>query len=264
MSIAPPPPEDDSNGQSDPNDTPSLDKINEIVKSSPEELRVTLNVILGILKSKPYLINEVQKRGRDGSLLNEADLRGAVSGPYYKEVYAKQIIPALDFMIAKNQDFKFPFVNFPQKRPGTVRARIYQSIAYVCRHLDPEGKYTLLYASMNICLEPKVGIFLRLNKNLVDQLPLLGEPVGLGERVGSDVVFWEKEMQEFIETADPGETGVQFVKTGLGLDTNEIQRLRATMDELSTAGIRHFVTHDTIKIIKLPIVAKREGDADSL
>ncbi len=246
-------------------ETPQLDEINHIIKNSSEDVKTTLNVLLGILKDRPYLIDEMRQGIKTGKPKSADALMKAMQGPYYKEVFAQQIIPALDFMMLHGKDFKFPFVNFPNQRPETIRARIYQSICYACNHLDPDGKYTLLYSQMQICLEKKVGVFLRLNKNISMQMPLLGEAVGEGERVGSEVTLWENDLQEFLTMADPGVNGTRFVKTGIALDANEKARLKSMLDELKSAGILYFIRNDSIEVIKMPIqVAKIEGDADAL
>ncbi len=248
----------------EPDDTPNLDEINNLIKNSSEDVKTTLNVLLGILKDRPYLIDEMRRGIATGKPKSSDALLKAMQGPYYKEVFAEQIIPALDFMIANGQDFKFPFANFPTYKPDTIKARIYQSICYACHHLDPSGKYTMLYSQMQICIEKKVGVFLRLHKNLNMQMPLLGEAVGEGERVGSEVTLWENDLQEFLTTADPGVNGIQFVKQGINLDAKERDRLTELLNELKTAGVRYFISSDTIRVIKMPVVVQAEGDADGL
>lgn len=64
--------------------------------------------------------------------------------PYYKEEYAKELIPILDAIDRDKTSKKLLARDYPRYRLNTIYTRISQSLSYIIDNLDPDGKYKII------------------------------------------------------------------------------------------------------------------------
>lgn len=189
---------------------------------------------------------------RDKAISPTNESKAAVrlaKGVYYREAFAKQLIPFLDRIIATNTDITFPYNKYPSYKPSTLRARIDQSFRYVIEHLDPDLKYLDLKAHVTISVE-ELGVSIRHDKNVIRLH---------GDLVAEDIVprevthTWKQPLYDWLEIEwNPllSKEECKFDKPNLALSQLDITELEELIQPLHPS-IQGQITANRIFLVKL-------------
>lgn len=169
-------------------------------------------------------------------------LRGN-SLPYYKEHYARELIPYLDMMIEQNKAVEFKYVNYKHLGKQTLRLKVYQALLFVVDNLDPEGKYLELKNKTMVRVMTN-GVRISFIDNL--KIPLAGALVENDDEGASNTPFWRNKIDEFLTNAPVGQ---RLSISSLRLSDQEVSDLQASFAGLN--GIIANVTNRRIDLFKI-------------
>jgi hypothetical protein len=162
--------------------------------------------------------------------------------PYYKENYARELIPVLEAMLLDGKDRMYKYAAFRKLKKHTLMCKIQQSFNYLLDHLDPKGVYTTQRDEMLIREEP-VGVALRWRRNL-------DEPLTMPDIVEKDEEHftWKQKMDRYLSDGLEGE---KLELPELALTESEMMEIRTDLEMLNPGCRLLFrVASDKIKIIK--------------
>ena len=203
--------------------------------------------------ARERMIRTITGDSKQAVLRATVGLRGN-SLPYYKEHYARELIPYLDMMIEQNKAIEFKYVNYKHLGKQTLRLKVYQALLFVVDNLDPEGKYlelknkTMVRAMTN-------GVRISFIDNL--KIPLAGALVENDDEAGSsNTPFWRNKIDEFLANASVGK---RLSISSLRLTDQEVSDLQASFAGLN--GVIANVTNRRIDLFKIDPDKLTEAEA---
>ena len=149
---------------------------------------------------------------------------------YYREYYAKQLMPILDEIAKTGKPY---FIPSSDLSISTIRQRLFQGFAYIKDHLDPEGRYRLLLDKFEIATVRNRGVVIR-PKNI---------PGILDGYITED---WKPELLKYIDSARLNQ---KFERLGLNLTPGDIEWIHKQLEPVGHLFI-YDVTRRHIKIIR--------------
>jgi len=171
------------------------------------------------------------------------DVRSNV--PYYKEIWARELLPLLDAMLVDGQDKEVLFSSYPALKKRTLYAKINQSWLYILDHLDPEQKYVRQRATCEARIT-KTGIkFFILNPDASKPL----EFVSVGKDNG--YVDVQNKIAQILQDEFPTMKDFEFRQIrGVTLSLDEVALLEASVASMENLA---FTADETsVKLQKIP------------
>lgn len=169
------------------------------------------------------------------------------NAPYFKEVYALEMKSTLDTVVEQKQDVIYDYATFESMgmSKSTVYLRVNQSLLYLLKYLDPDGKYANIRHNMiQITKERGVGVRISLLPQYREGFTAEFQPRAVIPQ--SEMPLWRKKMEHFLENAQPG---ASFYKEGLALTPEEIKELNDSF--MNVSGFIVNITSFSVKIVRI-------------
>jgi len=162
---------------------------------------------------------------------------------YFKKQYAEEIREHIDQQIATGQDLVFRYDTWCKTlgiSERTLYARFNQAIMFLVQRMDPTGKYSEWYDSVDIdCKTSKVGIIMSTAKFEATKSikPELITP-------RQSLPQWRKELMDWLES----DSEEPYCKENIALSNEEILSLR---EFLTQDGLMVDIKCNKIAIVKM-------------
>lgn len=223
----------------------SPSSIGELLALTPEQLAELKGMpeagklIINSLMSTKQRIPNIEKRMRQ---------------PYYKEAYAKEIIPLLLKLKLDKKIISFPVQDFaPRYTQESLYQRIRQSIQYAEDHLDGDGTLKDMRESYSISRPDKLTVTLQ-PADEVDR-PLVWQegysPIHSFKDVFDTVVTFSRVEDDGIKETLPNKN---ILQKGFSLSANEQTEIKKYLSKFG--DIKALISTDKIELIKDSSVMK--------
>lgn len=159
------------------------------------------SAIEDFLKKNPDVLKHYVKKNKEK--LRPITNSESSNTPYYREKFAKELLPVLDAVLVDNKARIFRYSNYPSMQPSTLRARIEQAWYYVMDYLDPEGRYRVLRKNANLVRSQNGLILMMIDDNKTE--PMIADIISEFEMSPRS---WKLAFEDFIENGKEGEKKV--------------------------------------------------------
>jgi hypothetical protein len=174
-----------------------------------------------------------------------------ISGTYYREKYALELIPILDRMIEEGRSVEFRYTDFDGFAPNSVYMRLYHGWRYLIDHLDTDDrKYAKLRRRVEL-QKRRFSIIFRLDHRLalvdIPHHKLEDEDMEMEDEVTTREVDkrWKDKLEEFLDQAQPGQ---KLELKNLRLSNEEIQETKQNLSQRD--DLSYSVSHLRIIVVK--------------
>lgn len=207
-----------------------------------KELAGTIKSLLQDPDFREFLSKQRQvKRPRTSSKMSNFS--------YYREPFGLQMKVALDTMMETRRDCIWRYSNYPELSPSSLYQRINQSLNFLLREMDHEGKYAAIRDMIVISRKDnKSGIVMAFIRDKLEGREFKPDFIGEEEKV----LQWREEIDKFLD--DPDKTVLHL--KNLALTYGEIQTIQNSF--LGVEGIICVVTEREIKVVKESVAKKGE------
>ena len=157
---------------------------------------------------------------------------------YYRESFAKELLPTLDDVLSSRKTYEFRYEDFPNINRKTLYLKIYYAWAYIIKEMDSvDHKYLKLREETELA-QKKTGVRITF---ISDMMPLRGVPVEFISKPA-----FRKKIDDFLETGKESEA---LHITKLSLTMQEVADLQASLTGID--NLVWLVTGTSVKLIKV-------------